>query len=89
MINFTLEVRKMINNIKDRITINPEVRFGKPCIRNTRIAVSDILNLIASGYSLKDIPEQYPGISQEDIIAAIEYASQFMEHPFQVISQTQ
>ena len=76
------------DTIKEKITINPEVRFGKPCIRNTRIAVSDILNLIASGYTLENIPQQYPGITQEDVIAAIEYASQFMEYPSQVISQT-
>ena len=71
-----------------RITIDPEVRFGKPCIKGTRIAVSDILNLIAAGYALADVPKQYPQITKEDIIAAIEYASEFMEHPCQVISSS-
>lgn len=69
-----------------RITIDPETRFGKPCIRGTRIAVSDILTLIAAGYKLEEIPGQYPEITKEDIIAAIEYASEFMEHPSQVFS---
>lgn len=73
---------------KDRIVVDPQIRFGKPCIKGTRIAVSDILNLVAAGYSLKDIPQQYPGITREDVVIAIEYASQFMEHPAQVISQT-
>ncbi|MEA3369170.1 MAG: DUF433 domain-containing protein [Candidatus Ratteibacteria bacterium] len=70
-----------------RIVVDPEIRFGKPCIKGTRIAVSDILNLIASGYSIEDIPKQYPGITKEDIIAAIEFASQSMEHPAQIVSQ--
>ncbi|MEK7313789.1 MAG: DUF433 domain-containing protein [Deltaproteobacteria bacterium] len=69
-----------------KITINPLVRFGKPCIKGTRVAVSDILSLIAGGYSLGDIPGQYPGISKDDVIAAIEYASQSMEHPTEIIS---
>ena len=72
---------------RSRIVVNPEIRFGKPCIKGTRIAVSDILNLIAGGYALEDIPKQYPGISREDVIAAIDYASEFMEQPTQLISQ--
>ena len=71
----------------DKIEMNPEIRFGKPCIKGTRIAVSDILNLIASGYALEDIPNQYPGITKEGVLAAIEFATQFMEHPVEVISQ--
>lgn len=72
---------------EERITINPEVRFGKPCIKGTRIAISDILNLIAAGYSLEDIPKQYPQITKEDVISAVEYASESMEHPAQIVSQ--
>lgn len=72
---------------EEKIEVNPEIRFGKPCIKGTRIAISDILNLIAGGYSLEDVPKQYPHITKEDVIAAIEYASQFMEHPAQIISQ--
>jgi len=55
-----------------RITIDPTVRFGKPCIRGTRIAVADILNLLAAGYTVADIPTQYPGITRQDALAAIE-----------------
>lgn len=72
---------------EERITINPEVRFGKPCIKGTRIAISDILNLIAAGYSLGDIPKQYPQITKEDVVAAVEYASESMEHPALIVSQ--
>ncbi|MCF7892379.1 MAG: DUF433 domain-containing protein [Candidatus Omnitrophica bacterium] len=66
-----------------RIVVDPKIRFGKPCIKGSRIAVSDILNLIASGYSIQDIPKQYPGITKKDVISAIEFASQFMDHPTQ------
>jgi len=79
----------MTNNPREqRISIDPEIRFGKPCIKGTRIAVNDILNLLAAGYPLEDIPQQYPGITKEDVVAAIEYASKFMEHPTWIISQT-
>ena len=73
---------------KRRISIDPKIRFGKPCIKGTRIAISDILNLVSAGYALEDIPLQYPTITKEDAIAAIEYASQFMEHPTQTISES-
>ena len=57
-----------------RITINADVRFGKPTIRGTRIAVADILNLLRAGYALDEIPGQYEGITKEDVDAAIEFA---------------
>ncbi|MDO8747978.1 MAG: DUF433 domain-containing protein [Candidatus Omnitrophota bacterium] len=72
---------------KGRIKVNTDIRFGKPCIKGTRIAVSDILNLLGAGYPLEEIPKQYPGITKKDVVAAIEYASQFMEHPTQAIAQ--
>ena len=72
---------------EEHIVVDPKIRFGKPCIKGTRLAVSDILNLIAAGYSLKDIPKQYPEITKENVIAAIEFASQFMEHPTSVLYQ--
>lgn len=64
-----------------RITINPKIRFGKPCIRNTRIAVADILNLLAAGYSIAEISQQYPSITKPDILAAIEFATTLTEEP--------
>jgi uncharacterized protein (DUF433 family) len=54
----------------NKITIDPKIRFGKPCIRGTRIAVVDILNLLAAGYAVEEIPAQYPGITKKDIVAA-------------------
>lgn len=76
----------MIKNKHKRITINPAVRFGKPCIHGTRIAVSDILNLLSAGYTITDIPKQYQGITKQDVLAAIEFASQLTEQPVTIAS---
>jgi uncharacterized protein (DUF433 family) len=70
------------------ITINPEVRFGKPCIRGTRIAVEDILNLLAAGYRIDEIPKQYPGLTKKDVLAAIEFATRLAEEPSRVVIET-
>ena len=78
----------MTQAMRNRITITPGIRFGKPCVKNTRIAVSDILNLIAGGYSIDEIPAQYPSITREDVIAALEFASESLEHPASIISRS-
>ncbi len=53
------------------ITINPEKRFGKPCIRNTRISVYDVLSWLASGMSHGEITNDFPEITEEDISACL------------------
>lgn len=58
-----------------RISIDPEIRFGKPCIIGTRIAVGDILSWLASGMTYKEIEEDYPVIKEEDIMAALAFAA--------------
>lgn len=65
-------MRKIIN-LNNRITVNPRVRFGKPCIKGTRIAIEDILNLFKAGYTLQEILKQCPAAEKKDIIAALEY----------------
>ena len=57
------------------IIINPEVRFGKPCIRNTRISVYDVLSWMASGMAVKEIIADYPELSEGDIQACLAYAA--------------
>lgn len=59
----------------DRITINPKVCHGMPCIRGLRIPVHLILDLIASGMSTEDILEAYPELEAEDLKQSLEYAS--------------
>ena len=57
------------------LSINPEIRFGKPCIKGTRIAVTDILQWLASGMTHSQIQEDYPSIKEEHIFAALAFAA--------------
>ena len=57
------------------ITIDPEIRFGKPCIKGTRITVADILQWLASGMSHTQILEDYPSLKEEHILAALAFAA--------------
>ncbi|MBI1845390.1 MAG: DUF433 domain-containing protein [Candidatus Rokubacteria bacterium] len=59
-----------------RISINPNTCFGKPCIRGHRIWVSLILDLLAAGTSIEEILDQYPGVTREDVLACIAYGSE-------------
>ena len=59
----------------DRISVTPTIRFGKPCIEGTRIAVQDILELLEEGISFDSIRKDYfPSLEVEDIKACIRYA---------------
>lgn len=57
------------------ISIDQEIRFGKPCIKGTRIAVSDILQWLASGMSNIEILHDYPLLKEEHIRAALAFAA--------------
>lgn len=59
----------------DRITIDPTRRSGKPCIRDTRIAVQDVLDYLASGMSEVEIVTDFPELEPEDIRASLAYAA--------------
>jgi uncharacterized protein (DUF433 family) len=65
----------------DRITTNPLQCGGRPCIRDMRIRVTDILDLLASGLNFDQILEELPDLEREDIVAAITYASRGIDHP--------
>ncbi len=58
-----------------RITLNPEVMGGKPCIRGLRVTVGTIVGLLASGLSIDDILNAYPYLEREDIYEALSYAA--------------
>jgi uncharacterized protein (DUF433 family) len=60
----------------ERISINPGVCTGRPCIRGTRIWVSLILDNLAAGVAEKELLENYPGLKHEDILAAIAYSAE-------------
>ncbi len=61
---------------KERISIDPKVCHGKPCIKGTRIWVSLIVDNLAAGSSEDEILEAYPSITREDIRAALAYAAE-------------
>jgi uncharacterized protein (DUF433 family) len=60
---------------KGRITIDPERRFGKPCIRGTRITVSDVLDYMASGMTEAEILKAFPQLEPDDIRAVLAFAA--------------
>ena len=61
---------------RDRIVIEPEVRFGKPCVRGTRITVGDILSYLASGMSEQQIVDDFPQLTSDDIRACLAFAAE-------------
>ena len=67
-------------NCKSCITSNPEILGGKPIIKGTRISVEFILVLYASGASKDDILRSYPHLTEDDIQAAMLYASSFLKN---------
>nr|BAL56820.1 hypothetical conserved protein [uncultured Acetothermia bacterium] len=62
-----------------RVVIDPNICHGKPTIRGTRIMVSNILSLIRGGYTIPQILEYYPELTEEDVKAAIDYATAVIE----------
>jgi uncharacterized protein (DUF433 family) len=58
-----------------RITIDPEVMGGKPCIRGMRVTVGTIVGLIATGKTVEDILAEYPYLEHEDVMEALSYAA--------------
>jgi len=71
----------MTNEIAKRITIDPEVCGGRPCIRGLRIRVKDVLDMLAGGATRDEILADYPYLENDDITAALEFASRATDHP--------
>jgi uncharacterized protein (DUF433 family) len=66
--------------ITERIAINPKVMLGKPVIRGTRITIELILRKISEGATEADLLDAYPGLTPEDIKAAVAYAADMLAH---------
>ena len=64
-----------MGNYQEYISLNPGIRFGKPCIKGTRITVQDILNWLASGMTNDDILGDFPELTLEHIRAALAFAA--------------
>ena len=59
----------------ERITLNPEIMGGKPCIRGLRMTVGTIVGLLASGLSVDDVLKMYPYLQHDDVMQALAYAA--------------
>lgn len=73
---------------QERIMVDPQILAGKPVVRGTRLAVEFIIDLLAQGWSETDILDNYPGLTHEDILACLGYASATLQaekvYPLQV-----
>jgi uncharacterized protein (DUF433 family) len=65
--------------VSNRISVDPAICSGKPCIAGTRIMVKNILGLFAGGYAMDRVLATYPEISREDVIAALEFAGELAD----------
>jgi uncharacterized protein (DUF433 family) len=65
----------------DRITIDPAVCGGRPCIRGLRVRVKDVLDLLAAGATHDEILVDYPYLEPDDITAVLEFAARQSDHP--------
>lgn len=65
----------------ERITSDPDRCGGRPCIRDLRVRVKDVLDLLASGATREEILADYPYLEDEDITAALAFAARQMDHP--------
>lgn len=64
-----------MQDFTDHIAIEPGIRSGKPCIRGTRITVSDVLEYLASGMTEQEVLQEFPELKSEDIRAVLQYAA--------------
>ena len=63
-------------NPLERISVDPAVRSGKPCVRGTRITVGDVLGYLAGGMSESELLADFPQLTQADILACLTYAAE-------------
>jgi len=62
-------------SVSERIVVDPDILAGKPVVRGTRLAVEFILELLAAGQAEQEILRSYPGLTREDILACLKWAS--------------
>jgi uncharacterized protein (DUF433 family) len=67
-------------SLLERVTVDPEVVHGRPAVRGTRVRVTDVLSLLASGASEAEILADYPYLEADDIKACLEYAAAQADH---------
>lgn len=70
-----------MSDLLERITIDPTVAGGRPCIRGMRIRVSDVLDLMAAGATPDEVLRDYPYLEAADLQAVLKYAARRLNHP--------
>lgn len=65
-----------MKELLERISVNPNICFGKPCIKGTRIWVALLLDMLADGMTVEEILKEYPQLKREDILAAMAYGAE-------------
>ena len=70
-----------MQNLSNRITVNPKQCGGRPCIRGMRIRVSDVLDLFSANLTAEQILGEMPDLEREDLQAVLQYASRKVNHP--------
>ena len=68
-----------MNNLLDRITIDPDINHGKPAIRNLRYPVENMLELLSSGMTIDEILADYEDLEREDLLAVLAYATRLSQ----------
>ena len=76
-----------MEELLDRITVDPDVLVGKPVVRGTRVPVYLIVELVANGMTTKEILKEYPRLKEEDVKAALLYASKLAQSKSQSLSK--
>ena len=79
----------MKEKFRNRISINPSVCFGKPCIRGHRIWVSLILDMLTEGMTIEEILAEYPQLEREDILACLAYGAEMSRERYVEIPTSQ
>ncbi|MCW5935528.1 MAG: DUF433 domain-containing protein [Fimbriimonadia bacterium] len=72
-------------NLLERISIDPNICFGKPCIKGHRIWVSLILDLLANGMGVDEILQEYPGLEEADVLACIAYGAEMSRERYVLV----
>jgi len=70
---------QLLNDWEERIVVDPKVLVRKPVIRGTRLSVEFILGLLANGWSIEQVLDEYSQLKREDVIAALKYAVEMVK----------
>ncbi|MBY0611877.1 MAG: DUF433 domain-containing protein [Beijerinckiaceae bacterium] len=76
-----------MSEVTNRITIDPDICGGRPCVRGLRVRVKDILDMLAGGATRTEILVDYPYLEDEDITAALDYAALLTDHAVIAVAQ--